>query len=81
MVKLRVVGLSERVPQHAEPELGLEMVRGSGDVTVGEVFDALKQYLDVHREELRRRGPDSVRVSLVRSVSSEGAHQWRTAHH
>jgi hypothetical protein len=57
--------------------VGLEFQRDAGEFRVEEVFEALQQYLDLHREELRQRGPQHVRVSLVRSVSSEGESQWQ----
>lgn len=80
MQKLRVVSLSERLSASNEACVGLELDRKGEELTVGEVFDALKQYLDQHREELRQRGPESVRVSLIRSVIDGGASQWRAAH-
>lgn len=74
MHKIRVVGLSERAGRLAESSVGLEVDRKAATVTVGEVFEALQVYLDRQKAELRRRGPASVRVSLVRrSGAAEGA--------
>ena len=80
MEKLRVVGLSERFAKESESCVRLEFACHAREVTVGEVFDALKQYLDEHRDELQRRGPESVRVSLIRSLSA-GAQAWQAALH
>lgn len=77
MERLRVVGLSERLGDPADVCVGLEFLRGSGDFRVDEVFEALQQYLEQHREELRQRGPQHVRVSLVRAVSASGQTEWR----
>lgn len=69
MKKMRVVSLSERLQNSHEASVGLELAPETRQVTVGEVFEALQQYLDQQRGELARRGPDSVRVSLVRTAT------------
>ncbi len=70
MEKLRVVSLSERMYSSREACVGLELAPETRQLTVGEVFEALQTYLDANRAELCRRGPDSVRVSLVRSAAA-----------
>jgi len=77
MERVRVVGLSERVGDAADVCVGLEFMRESGEFRVAEVFEALEQYLDLHREELRQRGPQHVRVSMVRAVSPGGQAAWQ----
>jgi hypothetical protein len=77
MERLRVVGLSERLGDAADVCVGLEFLHGCGEFRVGEVFEALEQYLDQHRDELHRRGPQHVRVSMVRAVSEAGQPKWK----
>lgn len=77
MEKVRVVGLSERVGHAADLCVGLEVTRDGGEFRVAEVFEALQQYLDQHRDELSRRGPQHVRVSMVRAVSEGGQQAWK----
>jgi hypothetical protein len=76
MQKMRVVGLSERASGAAELCVGLEISREAGEFRVEEVFEALQEYLELHRDELRQRGPEHVRVSMVRSVAPTGQGQW-----
>lgn len=79
MERVRVVGLSEPVGDSAEVCVGVEVRRDAGEFRVEEVFEALQQYLDDHREELQRRGSQHVRVSLVRGFSPSGKLHWRAS--
>ena len=76
---MKVVGLTERLEDSDELCVGLEVARDAGAFRVDEVFDALQQYLDLHRYELRHRGAGHVRVSMVRSVNATGQGQWRAS--
>ena len=77
MERLRVVGLSEPVGTVRDHCVGLEFFQDAGVLRVEEVFEALQQYLEQHRDEFHQHGPQHVRVSLVRSVSPTGQRQWR----